>query len=125
MEKTAIIIEDTEHFQIIINFILTRAGYKVLHARDGKEASDIIMNKPAPVFVILDLMLPYVDGFQLIKQIRARKEWSEVPIIVLSGLTKEQDIVRALDLGANDFVIKPFRPEELMARVRRCLRTSG
>ena len=67
-------------------------------------------------------MLPYLDGFALIKLIRNKPEWSDVPIIMLTSKSQERNIVRALEAGANDYVVKPFRPEELVARVRRFVR---
>jgi len=73
--------------------------------------------------VLLDVMLPYVDGFELIRKIREHPTWSQVPIIMLTAKSTEQHIVRALDNGANDYVVKPFRPGELMARIRRLTRT--
>jgi DNA-binding response OmpR family regulator len=66
-------------------------------------------------------MLPYIDGFELVKTIRAKADWNKVPIIMLTAKTMEQDIVRALDAGANDFILKPFQPNELLARLRRFL----
>ena len=67
-------------------------------------------------------MLPYVDGFQLVAMIRAKPDWQNVPIIMLTARSQEGDIVRALDAGANDYVVKPFKPEELKARMKRLLR---
>jgi DNA-binding response OmpR family regulator len=68
-------------------------------------------------------MLPYVSGYELITIARDNPKWSYVPILVVSGKVLEQDIVKALDLGANDYVTKPFRPQELLARVRRLVAT--
>ena len=67
-------------------------------------------------------MLPYISGFQLIIEMREHPNWANVPIVVVSGKVLEEDIVRALNLGANDYVTKPFRPEELLARLRRVVR---
>ncbi|MNT82340.1 Phosphate regulon transcriptional regulatory protein PhoB [compost metagenome] len=74
--------------------------------------------------ILLDVMLPYADGFQLVSQIRAKANWAEVPIVMLTAKSQEQDIVRALDAGANDYVLKPFQPQELMARLRRFLKVA-
>jgi DNA-binding response OmpR family regulator len=113
----------------MLEFILERAGYDVLVATHGKEAQAIIRDHEDVDVVVLDLMLPYVSGFQLITEMRADPEWQHVPILVLSGKVLEEDIVKAFDLGANDYVTKPFRPEELLARLRRLvsdqLRRSG
>ncbi|MNL83724.1 Phosphate regulon transcriptional regulatory protein PhoB [compost metagenome] len=69
-------------------------------------------------------MLPYADGFQLVSQIRAKPNWESVPIVMLTAKSQEKDIVRALDAGANDYVLKPFQPQELMARLRRFLKVA-
>jgi len=69
--------------------------------------------------VITDLMLPYVSGFELLMQIREDPRWRDVPVVVLSGKVTEGDVVRALDLGANDYVKKPYNPQELSARIKR------
>jgi len=115
----ALVVEDNEHVCHMLEFILERAGYDVTAVHNGRDAAAAIDNiKPVDV-VILDLMLPYVSGYQLIRDIRDNPDWQHVPIVVVSGKVLEQDIVRALDLGANDYVTKPFRPNELLARLRR------
>lgn len=125
MEKTALIIEDSEHYATIISFLFKREGFEVRHAYDGRQAKELIANSPPPSFIILDLMLPYFDGFQLLEQIRTNPGWQRVPIIILTGKSGEQDIVRGFDLGANDYMIKPFKPEELLARIRRHMQSSN
>lgn len=74
-----------------------------------------------PVLILLDVMLPYIDGFELVRLIRARADWDAVPIVMLTAKSTGPDIVRALDEGANDYVIKPFQPTELLTRLRRFL----
>jgi two-component system, OmpR family, alkaline phosphatase synthesis response regulator PhoP len=71
---------------------------------------------------MLDVMLPYIDGFQLIAHIRAKPEWRDSPILMLTAKSQEGEIVRALDAGANDYLVKPFQPNELKARIRRLVR---
>jgi DNA-binding response OmpR family regulator len=72
--------------------------------------------------VLLDVMLPYIDGFEVVALIRARPGWENVPIVMLTAKNTEPDIVRALDAGASDYIVKPFQPNELLARVRRYLK---
>ena len=105
----------------MLEFMLERAGYDVIMAENGRDAKAAIDNIEPVDVVLLDLMLPYVSGYQLITEIRDNHAWQYVPIVVLSGKVLEEDIVRALDLGANDYVTKPFRPEELLARLRRAV----
>lgn len=116
---SALVVEDNEHMAYMLRFILERAGYEVHVAPNGRDAETAIENLEPVDIILLDLMLPYVSGYQLISIIRENTAWQYVPIIVLSGKVLEEDIVKALDLGANDYVTKPFRPEELLARMRR------
>jgi len=115
----ALVVEDDEHIAYMLEFMLRRAGYDVLLAENGRDAQTIIENVPPVDVILLDLMLPYISGYQLIEEIREHHQWQHVPIVVLSGKVLEQDVVRALDLGATDYVTKPFRPQELLARLRR------
>lgn len=112
-------VEDNEHVAYMLEFMLERAGYEVTMAANGRDAQAAIENIEPVDVILLDLMLPYISGYQLITEIRDDHDWQHVPIVVLSGKVLEEDIVRALDLGANDYVTKPFRPEELLARLRR------
>lgn len=117
----ALVIEDDEHICFMLEFILERSGFGVTAVHNGRDAQSAIENLDPFDVIVLDLMLPYVSGYQLISEIRDNVIWRQVPIIVLSAKVLEEDIVRALDLGANDYVTKPFRPEELMARIRRLI----
>lgn len=115
----ALLVEDNEHMAYLLDFMLRRAGFEVILAANGRDAQSVIDNvKPVDV-VLLDLMLPYVSGYQLISEIRGHPDWQQVPIVVLSAKVLEQDVVKAFDLGANDYVTKPYRPQELLARLRR------
>jgi len=115
----ALVVEDNEHVAYMLRFLLERAGYDVILAPNGRDAQAAIQNIEPVDVILLDLMLPYISGYQLITEIRDNHDWQYTPIVVLSGKVLEDDIVRALDLGANDYVTKPFRPEELLARLRR------
>jgi DNA-binding response OmpR family regulator len=120
-----LVVEDDDATLHILRFLLTREGYHVLAAEDGRKASEYIARESPPNLVLLDMMLPYVDGFQLIRQMRGREDgWRKVPIVVLTSASREKDVARALDLGATDYLVKPFKAEELLARLRRCLRNS-
>lgn len=115
----ALVVEDNEHICYMLEFMLTRAGYDVTAITNGRDAQAAIENLEPVDVVIMDLMLPYVSGYQLIEEIRENPAWQYVPVVVISGKVMEHDIVKALDLGASDYVTKPFRPEELLARLRR------
>jgi DNA-binding response OmpR family regulator len=116
----ALVIEDDEHIIRLLEFILRREGYQVQTLRDGRSAAEAIGSAMAvPDVVTIDVMLPYTDGYQLLAAIRAQPAWKEVPVLMLTAKSQERDIVRALEAGANDYLVKPFMPDELRARVRR------
>ncbi|MFC5462125.1 response regulator transcription factor [Massilia niabensis] len=118
---SVLVVEDDEHISQVLRFMLERQGYQVTHLADGRAAASHIATAPAPGLVLLDVMLPYIDGFELVRMIREQAAWAGVPVLMLTAKNTERDTVRALDAGANDFVIKPFQPNELLARVRRHL----
>lgn len=117
-----LVVEDDADISFVIKFMLEREGFAVEVANDGREAEARIAAGDPPALAVLDVMLPFMDGFQLLKKIRATAAWSAVPVIMLTAKSQEGDIVRALDAGASDYVVKPFQPEELLARVRRLVR---
>ena len=120
INRTVVVVEDDQIIVAMLKHMLSRHGFTVQVAHDGRQAMDFIERFASPpVLVLLDVMLPYIDGFELIREIRQRESWAQVPIIMLTAKSQEQNIVRALDDGANDYVVKPFRPGELMARIRR------
>jgi len=123
-QPIAMVVEDDEIVVVLLESMLSRRGFQVEIARDGRQALNLIDTlADPPTFVLLDVMLPYFDGFDLIRKIREQVAWNGVPIIMLTAKSQERHIVRALDDGANDYVVKPFRPGELMARIRRVTKT--
>lgn len=115
-----LIVEDEVNICNFVKTVLETNGYKVLDARNGNVGKAMFLSHN-PDLIILDLGLPDIDGTEIIKEVR--KE-SNIPIIVLSARNHENDKVEALDLGANDYVTKPFGTEELLARVRVALRSN-
>jgi len=119
-KPTAVVVDDDQVIVMLLQHLLSRRGFGVQIAADGRQAVDFLKTLPQPpTLVLLDIMLPYLDGFELIKMIREHPTWNSVPIIMLTSKSQERNIVRALDHGANDYIVKPFRPEELLARIRR------
>ena len=116
---TVLVVEDDDTIAFLVQFLLEREGFGVDLARDGRAAEQRVAAMLPPALVILDVMLPYIDGFELLEKIRAREGWEKIPVIMLTAKSQESDIVRALDAGASDYVVKPFQPNELLARVRR------
>jgi len=118
MPKQILVIEDEERIVELLRAYLERAGYQVIAAYDGESGLELF-RRVRPVLVILDLMLPGIDGLDVARQIRQE---SDVPLIMLTARTEEADRVTGLELGADDYVTKPFSLRELVARVRAVLR---
>ncbi len=116
-----LIIDDEVQIRKLLTITLTSYDYKVVEAVNAKEALTLVANHP-PDLVLLDIGLPDMSGHQVLRHLR---EWYTKPIIVLSVQSAEEDIVQALDHGANDYLIKPFRTGELMARIRSALRQTS
>jgi len=119
--KTILVVEDEASIAEVVSLYLKRAGYNVQIAPDGKKAMNIF-ERQMPDFVILDLMLPEVDGLALTRWVRDR---SDVPIIMLTARREEIDRIAGLEMGADDYVVKPFSPQELVSRVRAVMRRLG
>ncbi len=119
--RRILIVEDEAHIRKFLRIALEAHGYEVLEARRGEEGLELMISGQ-PALVILDLGLPDIDGQAIISRLR---EWSTTPILVMSVRSDEQEIVRALDAGANDYVTKPAGIAELLARIRVLLRDQG
>jgi DNA-binding response OmpR family regulator len=123
-KRSIFVIEDNIQIAKLLEFMLEREGFKVTLLGDGDVALTAMESTEAvPDLIILDLTLPYIDGFSLLQRFQASANWSNTPVIVLSGKSKEQDIVKALKKGAADYVTKPFLPSELLARIHRLINT--
>ena len=114
-------VEDDEDLGRLLNFSREREGCRVTLYTDGRAAGERITGATVPALVVLDVMLPYVNGQQLLARIRESSAWKAVPVLMLTAKSAEADVVRAFDGGANDYLKKPFQPAELKARVRRLL----
>ena len=122
--QTIMIVEDDEDMVTLLQFLVEREGCQAIVATEGRQARSLVDTLSPPRLVLLDVMLPYLNGFELVTYIRSKAPWHEVPIVMLTADSAERDIVRALDAGASDYVVKPFNPKELMARLRRFLKTA-
>jgi DNA-binding response OmpR family regulator len=117
-----LVVDDDPELRPLVGFALRQAGYLVLEATSGEEAL-ALLDRELPELMILDVNLPGIDGFEVLRRARATK--SAVPILMLTVRGEEEDLVRGLDLGADDYLTKPFSPRTLLARVRALLRRAS
>jgi phosphate regulon transcriptional regulator PhoB len=123
MASRVLIVEDERDIRDLLAFHLERAGYHVGKARSGTDALRQIQASP-PDLVLLDLMLPEIDGLEVCRRLRRDERTASLPIVMLTAKGEEVDRVLGLELGADDYVVKPFSPKEVVARVRAVLRRS-
>lgn len=121
MTKKVLVVDDEPRYLRLIEANLRTEGYEVITAQDGLQAVELFTSDP-PELVLLDIMMPQLDGFAVCQRIR---QFSNVPIIMLTAKGEEKDRVQGLDLGADDYLTKPFSATELLARVRAVLRRSA
>lgn len=118
MTRKILVVDDTRNVQLLISDFLGSQDFEVLVASDGQEALDVIHNDSIDL-VLLDIMMPNMDGYQFISHLR--KE-SDLPVIMITARQQESDIIRGFDLGADDYITKPFRLRELLVRIRAVIR---
>src|SRR3972149_8974624 len=121
MPQTILIVDDEKRLVSLVQSYLTQEGYRVVTAYNGKEALPIAQ-KEKPDLIILDIMMPEMNGYDFMRAHRAKHH---TPIIMLTAKVEDDDKIIGLELGADDYVSKPFKPRELMARVRNVLRRAG
>ena len=117
-KPTILIVDDEPSISEVVSIYLERAGYQARVARDGQAALKIL-EEQSPDLVVLDLMLPKVDGLEITRRLRAQ---GDIPIIILTARREETDRILGLEMGADDYVVKPFSPRELVSRVKAVLR---
>jgi CheY-like chemotaxis protein len=119
-KATILLVEDEDSLRKVLKDLLERDGYTICEARDGAEAMEQV-DRHNPDLVLLDLNLPNIDGFTVLEKLRAHPRTADLPVMVLSARSDEENEVRVLQLGATDFLAKPFRPKALSARLERTL----
>jgi DNA-binding response OmpR family regulator len=112
--------DDDEDILELVAFRLERSGYTVLRARDGQEALDLAL-EARPDLAVLDVMMPKIDGFELTRRLRAEEATRRMPIILLTARAQDTDVDQGFDAGADDYIRKPFSPQELRTRVQAIL----
>jgi len=122
MKKAKVLVVDDERDIIeLVSYNLEKEGFKVISAMDGEKALELVSSKE-PEIIILDLMLPGIDGLDVCRELKRNDKTSSIPIIMLTAKGEESDIVIGLELGADDYITKPFSPRILVARVKAVLR---
>lgn len=123
-KPTILVVEDEAPLMTLLRYNLEKQGFKVEEAADGQEAL-LRVSEARPDLVLLDWMLPALSGIEVCRQLRRRPNTRDLPIIMVTARTEDQDAVRALDTGADDYIAKPFVMDALLARIRALLRRSG
>ena len=121
MKQSVLVVEDEPAILTLLRYNLEREGFLVSEARDGEEALTQLEER-RPDAVLLDWMLPLVSGIEVCRRIRRAPAWRDLPVIMLTARTEEGDRIRGLDSGADDYVVKPFSPNELIVRLRAVIR---
>ncbi len=121
-QQTIMIVEDEAAIRDMLNFTLSAANYKVVEAHNAEQAWQMLSNDKLPDCLLLDWMLPGVTGIDLAQRIRNRDKFSAMPIILLTARGEENDQVQGFEAGADDYVVKPFSPRALVARIKALLR---
>ena len=120
MPTKILIADDEEHLGYVVKFKLEKEGFDVIWKKNGRQALEAVREE-RPDLVILDVMMPGLTGFEVLEAIKADPELKDTPVIMLTASGQEADTVKGIDMGAADYIVKPFRPAELVARIRRCL----
>lgn len=121
MAKTIMVVDDEPRLVSLVEAYLTQEGYRVVTAGDGRQAM-FLARQEKPDLIVLDIMMPEMDGYEFM---RLHRKEQETPIILLTARVEDDDKVLGLELGADDYLTKPFRPRELVARIRAVLRRTG
>ncbi len=114
---TVLVIEDDEDVRSLLQSVLKGGGFNVDFAVDGQEGLDIINSGNPPDLILLDIMLPFIDGLELLAKIQAQDDWADVPVVLLTAQDTADDIKQGFRAGAADYIVKPFIPGELIEKI--------
>ena len=124
MPKKILAVDDERHIVRLVEVNLQRAGYEVVTAYDGREALEKVKSEN-PDLIVLDVMMPYMDGFEVLKHLKADPETAEVPVIMLTAKAQDADVFRGWQSGVDCYLTKPFNPMELLTFVKRIFDSTG
>jgi DNA-binding response OmpR family regulator len=117
-----LIVEDDEDLVRLATHWLEREGYKVEHAPDGESALALLARDPLPALVLLDVMLPKIDGFELLRRIRADRRTKTLAVVMVTSFSRDRDAARGRELGANDYIVKPLHELDFLKRVEHIIK---
>ena len=118
--RRILVVDDEPDVRELVVHRMRRSGYDVISAKNGEEGMELALSE-APALVIADVMMPRVDGFELTRRLRGDERTRRIPVILLTAKAQEADVSQGFDAGADDYLRKPFNPDELVARVRAVL----
>jgi DNA-binding response OmpR family regulator len=120
MSQTILVAEDQEHIRSLITYKLRHSGYTVVTAVDGLEAIKKA-EETNPDLILLDVMMPLLTGFEVLARLKQHEKLKTVPVLMVTAQSQEDEVIKGLELGADDYITKPFSPNELVARVKTVL----
>lgn len=115
--KRVLAVDDEPHILKLISFSLTSGGYEVLEATDGASAVEVA-EREKPDLILMDVMMPHLDGYEACRRLKAKPETAEIPVVMLSAKSQKTEQAEGLNSGALEYICKPFKPKELVAKVR-------
>lgn len=124
MPKKILAVDDEKHIVRLVQVNLERAGYEVVTANDGKEALEKVESEK-PDLLVLDVMMPYLDGFEVLQSLRRNPETRDIPVIMLTAKAQDADVFKGWQSGVDCYLTKPFNPMELLAFVKRIFQSGG
>jgi len=120
MAKKIVLAEDEPQIARLVEFKLKKEGYQVICKGNGEEALAAIKTEK-PDLILLDVMMPVMDGYEVLRRVKEDENLKNIPVVMLTARAQERDVVKGIDMGADDYITKPFHPAELLARVKRIL----
>lgn len=115
------VVEDQEEVSLLVETILTSAGYEAKRARNGLEALEMLQSGDRPDLILLDIIMPKMDGFEFLGHFQRNYDAESIPVVMLTALGKGTDVIKSMKRGATDYCVKPIDPDDVIATVQRCL----
>ena len=124
MNQKILVVEDEIHIQRLVQMVLEKAGYQVMIAASGEEAIGLAEQHSDFILVLLDIMMPGIDGLQVLRTLKQSSKHQDLPVIMLTALAQEDVVIQGVKLGAKDYIRKPFHPADLIDRVQKILKAA-